>query len=158
MKTLTLKNRFQTNATLLPNDFIDNYMVDANGEFVKVYLFYCAIWMIRVLRSRSPRLPTALIIPRTIYFALSATGKKKVCSASNAIQTARLQGWSCRRQRGSAKQLLSHQKKIIRRSSLSEKLPMVRKQIPRLFRSIHSGRRKRSSHCYSLQNNIWEKH
>ena len=39
MKTLTLKNRFQTNATLLPNDFIDNYMIDANGEFVKVYLF-----------------------------------------------------------------------------------------------------------------------
>ena len=39
MKTLTLKNRFQTNATLLPNDFIDNYMADANGEFVKVYLF-----------------------------------------------------------------------------------------------------------------------
>lgn len=39
MKTLTLKNRFQINATLLPNDFIDNYMVDANGEFVKVYLF-----------------------------------------------------------------------------------------------------------------------
>ena len=39
MKKLTLKNRFQTNATLLPNDFIDNYMVNANGEFVKVYLF-----------------------------------------------------------------------------------------------------------------------
>ncbi len=39
MKTLTLKNKYQTNATLLPNDFIDNYMVDANGEFVKVYLF-----------------------------------------------------------------------------------------------------------------------
>ena len=39
MKTLTLKNRCQTNATLLPNDFIDNYMVKANGEFVKVYLF-----------------------------------------------------------------------------------------------------------------------
>lgn len=39
MKTLTLKNKFQTNATLLPNDFIDNYMVNANGEFVKVYLF-----------------------------------------------------------------------------------------------------------------------
>ncbi|HJD47984.1 MAG TPA: DnaD domain protein [Candidatus Mediterraneibacter norfolkensis] len=39
MKKLTLKNRFQTNATLLPNDFIDNYMVSANGEFVKVYLF-----------------------------------------------------------------------------------------------------------------------
>lgn len=39
MKTLTLKNKFQANATLLPNDFIDNYMIDANGEFVKVYLF-----------------------------------------------------------------------------------------------------------------------
>ena len=39
MKTLTLKNKSQTNATLLPNDFIDNYMIDANGEFVKVYLF-----------------------------------------------------------------------------------------------------------------------
>lgn len=39
MKTLTLKNRFQANATLLPNAFIDNYMIDANGEFVKVYLF-----------------------------------------------------------------------------------------------------------------------
>ena len=39
MKTFTLKNKFQTNATLLPNDFIDNYMIDANGEFVKVYLF-----------------------------------------------------------------------------------------------------------------------
>ena len=36
MKTLTLKNKFQTNATLLPNDFIDNYMVNANGEFIKV--------------------------------------------------------------------------------------------------------------------------
>lgn len=39
MKTLTLKNKFQTNVTLLSNDFIDNYMVNANGEFVKVYLF-----------------------------------------------------------------------------------------------------------------------
>lgn len=39
MKTLTLKKKFQANATLLPNDFIDNYMIDANGEFVKVYLF-----------------------------------------------------------------------------------------------------------------------
>ncbi|MDD2978452.1 MAG: DnaD domain protein [Hespellia sp.] len=39
MKTLTLKNKFQTNATLVANDFIDKYMVEANGEFVKVYLF-----------------------------------------------------------------------------------------------------------------------
>ncbi len=39
MKTLTLKNKFQTNVTLVTNDFIDNYMIQANGEFVKVYLF-----------------------------------------------------------------------------------------------------------------------
>lgn len=39
MKTLKLKNKFQTNATLVSNTFIDNYMVQANGEFVKVYLF-----------------------------------------------------------------------------------------------------------------------
>lgn len=39
MKTLTLKNKFQTNVTLIANDFIDTYMVKANGEFVKVYLF-----------------------------------------------------------------------------------------------------------------------
>lgn len=39
MKTLTLKNKFQTNVTLITNDFIDNYMINANGEFVKVYLF-----------------------------------------------------------------------------------------------------------------------
>ncbi len=39
MRTLTLRNKFQTNATLVANDFIDNYMVQANGEFVKVYLF-----------------------------------------------------------------------------------------------------------------------
>lgn len=39
MKTLKLKNKFQTNATLISNDFIDNHMTKANGEFVKVYLF-----------------------------------------------------------------------------------------------------------------------
>lgn len=38
MKTLKLKNKYQTNATLISNDFIDLYMSKANGEFVKVYL------------------------------------------------------------------------------------------------------------------------
>ena len=38
MKTLTLRNRFQGNSTIVENDFIDNYMVKANGEYVKVYL------------------------------------------------------------------------------------------------------------------------
>jgi len=38
MKTLTLRNRFQGNSTIVENDFIDHYMVKANGEYVKVYL------------------------------------------------------------------------------------------------------------------------
>lgn len=38
MKALTLKNKNQSNATIVANDFIDHYMVKASGEFVKVYL------------------------------------------------------------------------------------------------------------------------
>lgn len=39
MNTLKLKNKYQTNATLISNNFIDYYMSKANGEYVKVYLF-----------------------------------------------------------------------------------------------------------------------
>lgn len=39
MKALTIRNRFQRDTTLVENDFIDYYMVKANGEYVKVYLF-----------------------------------------------------------------------------------------------------------------------
>lgn len=38
MKTLTLRNRFQGNSTIVENDFIDYYMTKSNGEYVKVYL------------------------------------------------------------------------------------------------------------------------
>lgn len=38
MKKLTLKNCRQESALLLDYDFIDNYMPEANGEYVKVYL------------------------------------------------------------------------------------------------------------------------
>lgn len=38
MRTLTLRNRFQGNSTIVENDFIDHYMIKANGEYVKVYL------------------------------------------------------------------------------------------------------------------------
>lgn len=37
-RTLTLRNRFQGNTTIVENDFIDIYMAKANGEYVKVYL------------------------------------------------------------------------------------------------------------------------
>lgn len=38
MKTLSLKNGFQNNHTIVENEFIDVYMASANGEYVKVYL------------------------------------------------------------------------------------------------------------------------
>lgn len=38
MTKLTLTNHIQTNTTVLENEFIDKYMVNANGEYVKVYL------------------------------------------------------------------------------------------------------------------------
>lgn len=37
-RTLTLRNRFQGNSTVVENDFIDHYLAKANGEYVKVYL------------------------------------------------------------------------------------------------------------------------
>lgn len=38
MTKLTLTSHIQTNTTVLENEFIDKYMVNANGEYVKVYL------------------------------------------------------------------------------------------------------------------------
>ncbi|MEF9941744.1 MAG: DnaD domain protein [Lachnospiraceae bacterium] len=38
MKTVTLHNHCQRNSTLIDNEFIDKYMIKANGEYVKVYL------------------------------------------------------------------------------------------------------------------------
>lgn len=39
MNSLTLRIRNKTGATMVSNTFIDEYMSDANGEFVKVYLY-----------------------------------------------------------------------------------------------------------------------
>ena len=38
MSALVLRNHSHSNATIVENDFIDHYMVSANGEYVKVYL------------------------------------------------------------------------------------------------------------------------
>lgn len=38
MKKITLTNHVQMNMTMIENSFIDQYMADANGEYVKVYL------------------------------------------------------------------------------------------------------------------------
>ena len=36
---LQMKDRWEIDATLVANDFIDHYMAQANGEYVKVYLY-----------------------------------------------------------------------------------------------------------------------
>ena len=38
MSSLKIKNRTACSCTLVNNDFIDSYMLKANGEYVKVYL------------------------------------------------------------------------------------------------------------------------
>lgn len=39
MNTLKISSTFHADTTLITNDFIDHHMVQANGEFIKVYLF-----------------------------------------------------------------------------------------------------------------------
>ena len=51
MRTLTIRNRFQGSSTIVENDFIDQYMVKANGEYVKVYLL-----LLRHLNNQSASL------------------------------------------------------------------------------------------------------
>ena len=39
MGNLFLQTRQKTDFTMLPNNFIDNEMSEANGDFVKVYIY-----------------------------------------------------------------------------------------------------------------------
>lgn len=39
MSAITLKSNFTTGITPVKNTFIDHYMVQANGEYVKIYLY-----------------------------------------------------------------------------------------------------------------------
>ena len=39
MSSICLKQNIHTGVTLLKNTFIDNYMINANGEYVKIYLY-----------------------------------------------------------------------------------------------------------------------
>ena len=56
MKKLTLKNRAQSETTVLENEFIDHYMPEANGEYVKVYLL-----LLRYLNAPSGTLTVSRI-------------------------------------------------------------------------------------------------
>ena len=84
MKRLKLKNRFQANATILPNEFIDHYMVSANGEFVKVYLL-----LLRYLNEPGSVLTVSMIadcLNRMTSFVLSVTGSPPDCSVSRKMR------------------------------------------------------------------------
>ena len=39
MSHLILHKKLQSGVTVISNHFIDHYMVDSNGEFVKIYLY-----------------------------------------------------------------------------------------------------------------------
>ena len=57
--------------TLIDNSFIDHYMADANGEFVKIYLYLvrcaCSAAPARAVMSRSPVSQISSSRPREMY-------------------------------------------------------------------------------------------
>ena len=158
MKTLTLKNRFQTNATLLPNDFIDNYMVDANGEFVKVYLF-----LLRHLDD-----PCSSITISTIADCLNNT-ENDILRAFRYWEKAgllcverdadgKITGLELQKTARVGKTASASPKETDPGTKLPQRSLKLRNRPPKLSRSIHSGRRKRSSRCCSSRNSISGKH
>ena len=73
MSALVLRNHSHSNATIVENDFIDHYMVSANGEYVKVYLL-----LLRYLNTpdQIPDIPQMADLLE-ISCVHSNTGKKK---------------------------------------------------------------------------------
>ena len=67
MATITLQNSSLMEVTILSNTFIDNYMPEANGEFVKVY-----IYLLRSL-SNAP-----------VSFSLEQMADRLLCLAAHA--------------------------------------------------------------------------
>ncbi|MDO5146788.1 MAG: DnaD domain protein [Eubacteriales bacterium] len=49
MEKISLKNTLQHTTTILPNEFIDNHMLRADGEYVKIYLL-----VLRLLNNNMP--------------------------------------------------------------------------------------------------------
>ena len=82
MKTLVLKNNFQMNMTMLPNSFVDHYMANANGEFVKVYLF-----LLRHVEDAASSLSISMIADYLNNTELSVTGNLSVFSDLDTDRT-----------------------------------------------------------------------
>ena len=62
--------------TIVPNEFIDFFMPEANGEFVKVYLY-----LLRSMQSRASNCTISAIADcfRWMSSALCATGRRPDC-------------------------------------------------------------------------------
>ena len=74
MNNLVLTTQYDTNATLVSNIFIDKYMPDANGEFVKIYIY--------ILRSISDATVNVSISGMADIRALKYWGKQNVIQLS----------------------------------------------------------------------------
>lgn len=69
MNMITLHNASYTEATILSNIFIDDYMPEANGEFVKVY-----IYLLRILSSAP------------VSFSLEQMADKLLCTERDILR------------------------------------------------------------------------
>lgn len=69
MGMITLSNPSWQEATLLSNIFIDDYMPEANGEFVKYIFTFCEHFPILRFLSAWKKWPTACSVRNVISYA-----------------------------------------------------------------------------------------
>ena len=67
MAMITLHNASLPEVTILSNTFIDNYMPEANGEFVKVYIYFYVHFPVLRFLSVWSRWQTVFSAPREIF-------------------------------------------------------------------------------------------
>lgn len=83
MSALILRNHSHNNITIVENDFIDHYMVSANGEYVKVYLLLLRYQNIPEQLPDIPQMADLLENTEGDILVHSNTGKKKEFFLSN---------------------------------------------------------------------------
>ena len=71
--------------TVISNAFIEHFMLDANGSYVKVYLYLSEYIQAEKRTYRFPSLLIKWTAPKEILFVLYSIGKKKGLSASLLI-------------------------------------------------------------------------
>lgn len=89
MDKIILKNTLHHTTTILPNEFIDHYMIKADGEYVKIYLL--------ILRLMNQNLPvhidqladTLELTQKDILRALKYWEKEGLLMMENAAETAK---------------------------------------------------------------------